>query len=78
VLRAGLLSAAWITVDDTGPRHKAANGFCTQIGNPHFAWFGTTGSKSQPELKDRVVAAVDHFKQDPVVRTWFCKLVQAA
>jgi len=47
VLRAGLLSAAWITVDDTGARHKAANGFCTQIGNAHFAWFGTTTSKSR-------------------------------
>ena len=47
VLRAGLTSAAWITVDDTGARHKAANGFCTQIGNAHFAWFGTTPSKSR-------------------------------
>jgi Transposase IS66 family len=47
VLRAGLSSAAWITVDDTGARHKAANGFCTQIGNAHFAWFGTTASKSR-------------------------------
>ena len=47
VLRAGLASAAWIPVDDTGARHKAANGFCTQIGNAHFAWFGTTGSKSR-------------------------------
>jgi Transposase IS66 family len=47
VLRAGLTSAAWITVDDTGARHKGANGFCTQIGNAHFAWFGTTGSKSR-------------------------------
>ena len=47
VLRAGLISAPWITVDDTGARHKAANGFCTQIGNAHFAWFGTTGSKSR-------------------------------
>ena len=47
VLRAGLSSAAWITVDDTGARHKAANGFCTQIGNDHFAWFGTTASKSR-------------------------------
>jgi hypothetical protein len=36
-LRAGLSSAAWITVDDTGARHKATNGFCTQIGNAHFA-----------------------------------------
>jgi hypothetical protein len=47
VLRAGLVSAAWITVDDTGARHKAANGFCTQVGNAHFAWFGTTPSKSR-------------------------------
>src|SRR3989442_8622800 len=45
VLRAGLSSAAWITVDDTGARHKAANGVCTHIGNAHFAWFGTTSSK---------------------------------
>jgi Transposase IS66 family len=47
VLRAGLSSAPWITVDDTGARHKAVNGFCTQIGNAHFAWFGTTASKSR-------------------------------
>jgi hypothetical protein len=47
VLRAGLSSAAWITVDDTGARHKATNGFCTQIGNAHFAWFGTTAFKSR-------------------------------
>jgi hypothetical protein len=46
-LRAGLSSASWITVDDTGARHKATNGFCTQIGNDDFAWFGTTGSKSR-------------------------------
>ncbi|MDR2983957.1 MAG: transposase [Nocardiopsaceae bacterium] len=47
VLRAGLADAAWVTVDDTGARHKAQNGFCTQIGNDRFAWFGTTGSKSR-------------------------------
>jgi hypothetical protein len=47
VLRAGLASAAWITVDDTGARHRAVNGVCTQIGNDHFAWFGTTASKSR-------------------------------
>ena len=47
VLRAGLESAGWITVDDTGARHKAVNGVCTQIGNDHFAWFGTTASKSR-------------------------------
>jgi hypothetical protein len=47
VLRAGLVSAPWITVDDTGARHKAMNGFCTHIGNDRFAWFGTTRSKSR-------------------------------
>ncbi|HMH20091.1 MAG TPA: transposase [Burkholderiales bacterium] len=47
VLRAGLETAAWITVDDTGARHKAKNGFCTHIGNDRFAWFGTTNSKSR-------------------------------
>jgi Transposase IS66 family len=47
VLRAGLATAPWVTVDDTGARHKAKNGFCTQIGNNRFAWFGTTGSKSR-------------------------------
>ena len=47
VLRAGLTNAAWITVDDTGARHKGKNGFCTQIGNAHFTWFGTTSSKSR-------------------------------
>ena len=47
VLRAGLTASAWVSVDDTGARHKAANGVCTQIGNDHFAWFGTTASKSR-------------------------------
>ena len=52
VLRAGLTDAAWITADDTGARHKANNGFCTQIGNVQFAWFGTTGSKSRLNFLD--------------------------
>src|SRR3954471_16627641 len=47
VLRAGLTNARWISVDDTGARHQGRNGSCTQIGNDHFAWFGTTASKSR-------------------------------
>ena len=47
VLRAGLETARWITVDDTGARHKSRNGFCLQIGNDDFTWFGTTASKSR-------------------------------
>ena len=34
-------------MDDTGARHKANNGFCTQIGNAHFTAFTTTASKSR-------------------------------
>lgn len=47
VLRAGLQSAAWISVDDTGARHRGRNGVCTQIGNDHFTAFATTFSKSR-------------------------------
>ena len=52
MLRAGLETADWITVDDTGARHRGANGVCTQIGNDNFAWFGTTGSKSRLNFLD--------------------------
>jgi hypothetical protein len=34
-------------VDDTGARHARQNGFCTQIGNDSFTWFGTRASKSR-------------------------------
>ncbi len=47
VLRAGLETSPWISVDDTGARHKAKNGLCTQIGNDWFTWFGTRSSKSR-------------------------------
>ena len=55
VLRTGLQAASWISVDDTGARHKAKNGVCTQIGNDlrrgkaaaEFTSFTTTGSKSR-------------------------------
>jgi hypothetical protein len=36
VLRAGLETSSWVTVDDTGARHAGKNGFCTQIGNEWF------------------------------------------
>ena len=47
VLRAGLGHADWISVDDTGARHKGRNGYCTQIGNDRFTFFATTTSKSR-------------------------------
>src|ERR1700759_4175265 len=65
VLRAGLANAAWVTVDDTGARHKAQNGTCTHIGNDRFAWFGTTGSKSRLNFLDLLRAGHSDYVINP-------------
>jgi Transposase IS66 family len=61
VLQAGLAGAAWVAVDDTGARHKAANGFCTHIGNDRFAWFASTGSKSRQNFLELLRAGRDDY-----------------
>jgi hypothetical protein len=52
VLRMGLETSPWVSVDDTGARHKARNGFCTQIGNDWFTWFATRSSKTRLNFLD--------------------------
>jgi hypothetical protein len=52
VLRAGLAASSWVSVDDTGARHRAKNSFCTQIGNDGFTWFGTRSAKSRLNFLD--------------------------
>ncbi len=47
VLRAGLATARWVTVDDTAARHARKDGFTTQIGDDRFAVFRTGASKSR-------------------------------
>jgi len=47
VLRAGLATARWVTVDDTAARHARKDGFTTQIGNDRFTVFRTGASKSR-------------------------------
>ena len=61
VLRAGLQTASWITVDDTGARHAGRNGFCTQIGNEDFTWFGTRASKSRLNFLDLLRAGYTDY-----------------
>jgi len=61
VLRTGLETAAWVTVDDTGARHKARNGYCTQIGNDRFAFFSTTGSKSRVNFLELLRAGHEDY-----------------
>ena len=52
VLRAGLETSPFASVDDTGARHDGENGICTQIGNDWFTWFGTRSSKSRLNFLD--------------------------
>src|SRR5215210_192407 len=65
VLRAGLSGAAWISVDDTGARHRGANQVCTQIGNDHFTWFGTTESKSRLNFLELLRAGHTDYVVNP-------------
>jgi hypothetical protein len=53
LLRAGLETAEWVTVDDTGVRRRGANAVCTQIGNDSFAWFGTKRPQFAPPAPRR-------------------------
>src|ERR671923_17316 len=48
ILEAGLAVSDYLTVDDTGARHRGKNGYTTQLGNEYFAWFEST------EHKDRI------------------------
>jgi hypothetical protein len=52
VLRAGLETSPYVSVDDTGARHAGKNGYCTQVGNDRFTWFGTRSSKSRLNFLD--------------------------
>src|SRR3954451_23057557 len=48
----GLETSAYVSTDDTGARHAGKTGFCTQIGNDWFTWFGTRASKSRLNFLD--------------------------
>jgi hypothetical protein len=61
VLRTGLETSPWVSVDDTGARHKAKNGFCTQIGNDRFTWFGSRSSKTRLNFLDLLRAGYTDF-----------------
>jgi hypothetical protein len=47
VLRTGLATARWITVDDTSARHANRDNYTTQIGDARFTAFRTAASKSR-------------------------------
>ena len=47
VLRAGLATAGWVTVDDTAARHARQDAFTAQIGDDRFTAFRTGSSTSR-------------------------------
>jgi Transposase IS66 family len=61
VLRAGLETSPWVSVDDTGARHAGKNGFCTQIGNEWFTWFRSRSSKSRLNFLDLLRAGYTDY-----------------
>ena len=52
VLRASLEASAVCISRRHRARHAGKNGFCTQIGNDWFTWFGTRASKSRLNFLD--------------------------
>src|SRR5918997_337119 len=52
ILEAGLATARWVTVDDTGARHAGHDEYTTHIGDDRFAWFATRPSKSRLNFLD--------------------------
>jgi Transposase IS66 family len=61
VLKAGLSSAPYVTVDDTGARHRGKAGVTTQIGSHNFTVFRTGESKSRQAFLERLCGRVAYY-----------------
>jgi hypothetical protein len=64
VLKAGLETAAWITVDDTCGRHANKDEFTTQFGDDRFAAFRTGPTKSRRRFLHDLQCGVTDFLID--------------
>ena len=84
VLRTGLATAPFISVDDTGARHARRDGITTQIGGARFTVFRTGRSKSRLNFlsllqaggEDYVVndAALEYMRRRKVAREVVARL----
>jgi len=79
-------TTAWLASQPVGrfeftftPKHGSwlnlIEGFFSKLARSVLRHIRVT---SKQELKDRIMAAMDHFNRDPVVHTWSYKLHQAA
>jgi transposase IS66 family protein len=64
LLPAAYACASYLTVDDTGARHRGQNGYTTHIGNEFFAWFGSTKSKSRINFLHLLRAGHEDYRVD--------------
>jgi Transposase IS66 family len=64
LLPAAFSSAGYLTVDDTGARHRGQNGYTTHMGNEWFAWFGSTKSKSRINFLQLLRAGHEDYRVD--------------
>ena len=65
LLKRALGCAAYVTVDDSGARHRGQNGYVTQIGNADFAWFESTSSKSRINFLQLLCAGESGYRINP-------------
>jgi hypothetical protein len=73
VLRAGLSTAPWITVDDTGARHARKDGVTTQIGHDAFTTFRTGTSKSRENFLSLLRAGHTDYVINPAALGYMCE-----
>ena len=88
ILRTGLATAPYISVDDTGARHARRDGITTQIGGERFSVFRTGRSKSRLNFlsllraghEDYVIneAALDYMRQRKVAPDIIARLATHA
>ena len=74
VLRAGLETARWVTVDDTSARHAGRDGIVTQLGDDRFAVFRTGWSKSRRAFLSMLQAGRDDYVVDNEALAYMARL----
>jgi len=78
VLKAGLETAAWISVDDTAARHAGEDCFATQLGDDRFTVFRTGPSKSRVNFLSVLQAGERVFLVDDEALVYMKELHMAA
>jgi len=78
VLRTGLETARWISVDDTSARHAGKDGFVTQLGDDRFTVFRTTMSKSRRSFLSLLQAGRTDYVVNDAALAMMRRLTMAA